>query len=356
MPPAPAKIRRGRSPVVHQARPRAGTTIRDVARRAGVSKSSVSRYLQDPATVSAHARKAIAAAIEELDYRPSAAARSLTRRQSRAIGILVHDLRQPWFVDFLDGLAQVLGAAGYSMLMCDTRLDQSMGESLIKSFAERQVDGIVLAGTTPVSERLVTAIRSVPTVIAGNHEFDDASLDVVVPDDAAAARLALMHLHGLGHRRIAHVRGLDNGTFRIRAQAYEAFMAEQGLADAAVVVDSDSSTEGGRAAAVDLLTRPGPRPTAVFAANDLAAIGVVSAAVDLGVACPGELSVVGVDDSYLAALPPISLTSVGLSTAAQGGLAARMIIDRIAAPDAPQRLEVLPPSGLSVRGSSAPPA
>ena len=105
MPPAPAKIRRGRSPVAHQARPRAGTTIRDVAGRAGVSKSSVSRYLQDLATVSAHACKAIAAAIEELDYRPSAAARSLTRRQSRAIGILVHDLRQPWFVDFLDGLA-----------------------------------------------------------------------------------------------------------------------------------------------------------------------------------------------------------------------------------------------------------
>ena len=237
------------------------------------------------------------------------------------------------------------------MLMCDTRLDQSMGERLIMSFAERQVDGIVLAGTMPISERLVTAIRSVPTVVAGNHEFDDSSLDVVVPDDAAAARLALMHLHGLGHRRIAHVRGLDNGTFRIRAQAYEAFMAEQGLADAAVVVDSDSSTEGGRAAAADLLTRPGPRPTA-----DLAAIGVVSAAVDLGVACPGELSVVGVDDSYLAAMPPISLTSVGLSTSAQGGLAARLIIDRIAAPDAPQRLEVLPPSGLSVRDSSAPPA
>ena len=112
MPPAPAKIRRGRSPVAHQARPRAGTTIRDVARRAGVSKSSVSRYLQDPATVSAHARKAIAAAIEELDYRPSAAARSLTRRQSRAIGILVHDLSQPWFVEFLDGPAQGPGAAG----------------------------------------------------------------------------------------------------------------------------------------------------------------------------------------------------------------------------------------------------
>ncbi|WP_128774195.1 LacI family DNA-binding transcriptional regulator [Actinomyces oricola] len=331
---------------------RGSATIRQVAERARVSKSSVSRYLQDPSRVSASARHAIAEAIAELDYRPSAAARSLTRRQSEAIGVLIHDLRQPWFVDFLDALAQVLHESGYSMLMCDTRLDGSMGESLISAFAQRQVDGIVLAGTMPVSQRLVEAIRSVPTVVAGNHEFDDSSLDVVIPDDAAAARLAMTHLYGLGHRRIAHVRGPSNGTFDIRARTYEEFMAEHDIASHAAVVPSDSTAEGGRAAALDLFARRAQPPTAVFASNDLAAIGVLSAAKDLGIACPEDLSVVGIDDSYLAALPPLNLTSVGLSTAAQGRFAGQMIVERIAEPNASRRIETLPPGRLSVRGST----
>ena len=327
-------------------------TIRDVAQRAGVSKSSVSRYLQGSEHLSSQARTAIHDAIAELGYRPSAVARSLTNRRSKAVGVLVHDLRQPWVVDFLDGLSPSLHGAGYYMLLGDTRLDASMGESLVRTFAQKQVDGLGVAGTRPSSDALATAIRDLPTVVAGNHELDDTGLDLVVPDDEAVTLLALEHLYSLEHRRIAHVAGDGGRTFDLRRGAYERFMADKGLADSMCVAVASPSEVGGQTASQEILAAADKQPTAIFAANDLLAMGTLSTARSLGIAVPERLSIVGIDDSFLAASGVISLTSINLDTSRQGVLAGELLVQRIADPDAERRRHVLQPRGLTVRSSS----
>lgn len=327
-------------------------TIRDVAQRAGVSKSSVSRYLQGSTHLSTDARTAIRDAIADLDYRPSAVARSLTNRRSKAVGVLVYDLRQPWFVDFLDGLSVSLHDAGYYMLLGDTRLDASMGESLVRTFAQKQVDGLIVAGTMPISDALAAAIRDLPTVVAGNHELDDTGLDLVVPDDDAVVLLAMEHLYRLGHRRIAHIAGDGGRTFELRRNAYERFMTSKGLTDSIHVVVAAPSETGGQAASHEILSSSGRRSTAVFAANDLLAMGTLSTARSLRISVPEKLSVVSVDDSFLAASGVISLTSVNLDTSRQGILAGEVLMQRIADHDAIARKHVLQPHGLSIRSSS----
>ena len=332
-------------------RPAERATIRDVALRAGVSKSTVSRYLQGRITDST--RDAIAQAIRELDYRPNTAARNLTRNRSGAIGVLGNDIRQPWHGEFLAGLASVLDRHGYFMLVGDMRVEQRLHERLVKAFAEGQVDGLVLAGTMHVTPALARAMRCIPTVVAGNHEFDLSDLDVVVPDDHAAATLVMDHLLGLGHRRIAHISGPGTGTFPIRRRVYEQRMSSHGLAEHIMVESCDTTDDGGFAATDRLLDGTGPRPTALFVGNDLAALGALALARSRRMAIPGELAIATIDDTFLARSPAISLTSVTLGTERQGSLAGELMIRRIREPGAERAKLVMPPAGISIRNSTA---
>jgi len=137
-------------------------TIRQVAERAGVSKSLVSLVLRGSTNVSEAKRAAVLAAIEDLGYRPNAAARNLTSHRSNTVGVLLNDLRNPWFVDCLDGLASVLHANGMRMFLADARLDRTMGDSLTEGFLEFRVDGLVIVGTLQPSPALADAAAVVP--------------------------------------------------------------------------------------------------------------------------------------------------------------------------------------------------
>lgn len=334
--------------MVESGPPRA-PTIRDVAAAAGVSKSLVSLVLQGSDKVGPAKRAAVEDAIATLGYRPNATARHLSQRRTSTVGVLLNDLRNPWYVDCLEGLAAALGERGYRMYLGDSRLDRRTDDLLTQGFLDFPVDGLVLVGTMPLTARLHAAARQVPTVIAASRDVDLAGVDVIAGDDRAGATLAVDHLVALGHRRIAHIAGGSGRFAEIRRASYLDAMARHGLQPR--VETSDATEEGGYRAAVRLLSTA-DRPTAVFAVNDVAAIGALTAADELGLDLPSELSVVGFDNTHLAQLRHLWLTSVDTASFAVGRRAGEALLRRIDQPDGAPATETLLPATLHVRGSS----
>jgi DNA-binding LacI/PurR family transcriptional regulator len=319
-----------------------------------VSKSLVSLVLRNSPKVSATSREAVMRAVAELGYRPNAAARLLAERRSHTIGVLLNDLRQPWFADMLDGLTPALHAGGKHILLGDGRIDRMLDETLTWSFIDLGVDGLVLAGSIPMSQVIIDAASQIPTVAVGGRGLD-ADLpraDILANDNHLGGTLAVRHLIELGHTRIAHIHGLPSVAGRLRMEGYEDTMRAAGLGDYVHIEAGDMSEEGGYRATVRLLSGQ-DRPTAIFAANDLTCVGALSAAAALGVRVPEELSLVGFDNSVFARLRALWLTSVDATAFELGQRAARMLLARIERPDTPGETVLVPPR-LEVRGSSGP--
>jgi DNA-binding LacI/PurR family transcriptional regulator len=331
-------------------------TIHTVAERAGVSKSLVSLVLRGSPKVSPDRRAAVQRAIAELGYRPNTAARELREGRSRTVGALLNDLRHPWFVELLDGLTDALTGQGRQLLLHSGRLDRAPDEAVPRTLADLGVDGLVLVGTQADSPALTEVAQRVPTVVVAWRDLDLPRVDVVCNDDRVGGELATRHLVELGHRRIAHIAGhvpgSANAVGALRRAGYEAAMREHGLADQIRVEASDHTDDGGYRATVRLLRSPEP-PTAIFAVDDTVCLGAQAAAAELGVPVPGALSLVGYDNSPLARLRSIWLTSIDSRGAEVGRLAADVLAARIAEPARPARLTLLRPT-LQVRGSSGP--
>lgn len=331
--------------------PATPVTIRDVAERAGVSKSLVSLVLRDAPHVSDARREAVLAAVAELGYRPNAHARGLSRTKTQTVGLVVNDLRNPWFVELLEGVTATLSAAGYSTLLADSRTDQRIGRSSLDGLIQHGVDGIVVIGTTSEAETVARIAAHVPVVLAGTLDPDLPSVDIVTNDDEAGAHLVTRHLLDLGHTRIAYLRG-PGRISQLREQGFRRAMAEAGLAASAVVEAGGMSEESAHAAAGRLLGAPAPeRVTAIFAFNDASAIGVLSVANTLGLRVPADLSVAGYDNSPLANFQVVSLTSVDTGNFAIGVQASTLLLERMQHPVQLQRVQKVATS-LAVRGST----
>ncbi|MEV7085191.1 LacI family DNA-binding transcriptional regulator [Streptomyces sp. NPDC093085] len=327
-------------------------TIRDVAERAGVSKSLVSLVLRGSDQVGPERRHAVLAAVEALGYRPNEVARSLSERRTHTVGVLMNDMRNPWFVELLDGLNSRLHDGGLRMLLADGHLNRRLGEDLTRTFTELRVDGLIAVGTLPPSETLRAAAARIPTVVAGAREPELPRVDIVANDDEHGARLATEHLLSLGHRRIAHIAG-EGVVGALRRRSFEAAMAAHGPAGTAVVARGDLTEEGGYRATVRLLAAP-ERPTAIFAFNDIACVGALSAAEELGLRVPRDLSLVGYDNTYLSRLRHLWLTTVDNAGHDVGRRAAQHLLDRIADPTRPGATVLTTPT-LEVRGTTGPP-
>jgi DNA-binding LacI/PurR family transcriptional regulator len=329
-------------------------TIRDVAERAGVSKSLVSLVLREAEHVSPAKRQAVLAAVDELGYRPNAAARSLSERRTRIIGVLLNDMRNPWFVELLDGLSPVLRESGLHVLLEDGRLNRRAGEDLTRTFTDLRADGVVVVGTQPDPDMVRATAERVPTVIAGTREPLLSCADIVANDDERGALLAAGHLIDLGHRRIAHIAG-HGAVADLRRHGFEKTMHAHGLARSALIQQGDLTEEGGYRAAVRLLSAPAAeRPTAIFAFNDIACIGALSAAEEMGLRVPEDLSLVGYDNTYLSRLRHLWLTTVDSASREVGRHAAQSLLERIASPAKPASLILAAPT-LERRGTTAPP-
>ncbi|WP_424466669.1 LacI family DNA-binding transcriptional regulator [Pseudoclavibacter helvolus] len=331
--------------------PSAPVTIRDVAERAGVSKSLVSLVLRDAPHVSDSRRAAVLAAIAELGYRPNAHARGLSQTKTHTVGLLVNDLRNPWFVELLEGASATLHAAGYATLLADSRTDQRIGRRSLDALTQQGVDGIIVIGTTSETAAIAKIADDVPIVLAGTLDPDLPSVDIVTNDDEAGAHQVTRHLLDLGHTRIAYLRG-PGRISELREQGFLRAMAEAGTASTAVLEAGGMSEESAHAAAGRLLAAPArERVTAIFAFNDASAIGVLSVAHTLGLRVPTDLSVAGYDNSPLAQFQVVSLTSVDTGNFAIGVQAGTLLLERMQHPVQLQRVQRVATS-LAVRGST----
>ena len=330
-------------------------TIRDVAAQAGVSKSVVSLVLRGTGYVSEAKRDAVAAAVAKLGYRTNAAARTLTESRSYTVGVVLNDLRNPWFVDAVDGLNAVLSEHGLQMLLGDHRLDSRGGSSLLGKLLEMHVDGLVLVGTLPETADLIAAVSQVPTVVLGAPSAPHPSVDIVTGDNEAGAQLAVQHLAELGHRRIAHIGAGPSPVGRARRAGYERAMVAHGLGDLMRTVDGGFTEREGHDAGLTLLRGDAAiRPTAIFAVNDMAAFGLLSAADELGLVVPHDLSIVGYDNTPTARMQHISLTSIDNADGHGGRRAGELLVARLADPGLAPSI-VLQTPVLAARGSSRAP-
>jgi DNA-binding LacI/PurR family transcriptional regulator len=316
-------------------------TIHDVAALAGVSKSSVSRVLRNSPLVSAESRDAVLRAIEELGYLPNSAARTLVRRQSNVIGVHVTDLHNPLFAEIVDGIEPIARARGYTLIVSSAKHSSGEESSVLNKLLELRVDGIICDTAKLHRRALQDAARSTPVAIL-TRTPELPRVDSVVTDDRAGAALVAEYLAGLGHRRISFVADVTERAGLDRIQGYKDAMVKLNLADEIEIVPGGFTAAGGYEGARQLLDRD-ERPTAIFAANDFAALGVLDAASAVGVEVPADLSVVGYDDIWIASFAGIALTTVHQSARKIGEAAIEAVLARIEQPDRPARRVVLPP-------------
>ena len=327
-------------------------TINDVAARAGVSKSLVSLAIRGSDRVSEESRALILQAAEELGYRPNAAARSLADQRSHTVGVLLHDLHNPIFAQVLDGVQEVVRGHGYRTMLVTGHGDPEREAAEISSLLEFQVEGLILISHR-LDPRLARRVaRECPVVVVMRSDITGAGITSVSTDDHAGARSATEHLIALGHSRIAHISGSESAIARDREAGYREAMTRAGLAAEIVVVPGDFTEVSGRDGARRLLDAH-PAVTAVFVANDLSALGALSALQEAGLRVPDDVSVVGFDGMSLAALGSLNLTTMAQPLEEMGREAADHLFRRIKDP-ASRSSHVRRISDLHPRGTTAP--
>ena len=312
---------------------RRSVTIEDVAQLAGVSRAAVSKVIRDAYGVSDDMRARVEAAIRELGYRPRVSARAM-RGATYTLGVEIPTIRNHFFTKIITGATGALVGTRYQLIIAPAGPDHDGGPQAIEVLADRQVDGILAISPAVAPEWLEDLAQHTPLVMLGRHD-DSRFYDTIVDDDIEGARLAVRHLHDLGHRDIVHLtispaaeNNLPAAPHAVRTQGYVRAMADLGLADRARVFHVHPDEESSRDMALEILSGP-QRPTAIFAGHDELALGVLQAVAELGLSS-AEVSVVGYDDTDIAVHPLISLTSINQSGTRMGEIIVRLLLERIA--------------------------
>jgi len=339
----------------HEDSGRQRPTIRDIAQRAGVSKSLVSLVMRGEPRVREEKRFRVLAAAEELGYPTSAATRAMSSTTSTNVGILITDLHNPILVDIVGRVEEVLHESGLGTVLTGATVPSSGPTShrivskAIGALRALHVDAILVVGSVPDAETMIDSAGNTPMVVAAGQN-EGMRADNIRNDDELGMRLLIDYLVAHGHRSIAHVGGQGGGVAHARASGYRAAMQHHGLADEILIADSDFSEDAGYRATAQLLRR-GHSLTAITALSDLAGVGALSAITDAGLGVPQDVAVTGYDDTFIAAMRQISLTSVNPDVAGIGALAARSIVERIGDPNKEPEEHLLAPR-LTIRSSA----
>jgi LacI family transcriptional regulator len=328
--------------------------ITDVARRAGVSISTVSRVLNDgDYPVKPETRQKVLEAIEELRFRPNDLARSLLLKQSRTIGLIIPDISNPYYPELSLGVEATAAEHGYAVIFCNTSRRVEKVEYYLDVLLQKRADGIIIAGGGTDLAQVSEAALGFDTKIAlvGRHNLPFPSVQV---DNFSAAREATSHLLNLGHRHIAFISGPPSLTsVQDRLSGYKASLEERRISeDDSLICDGDFEAESGYSATLSLLQEE-PRPTAIFAANDRMAISAMAAAADLGLHVPDDLTVIGFDDIVTASIVRPALTTVALPAYEMGASAMRLMLRLLEGEECPKIVWLT--TELVVRQSSGPP-
>ena len=326
-------------------------TLEDVARRAGVSRALVSLALKGSTRVATTTRERIAVAANELGYRANIAARNLASHRTGTIGVLLNDLHNPFFAEVFDGVAAAAEPQNMPLLLTTARNRRTGEREAIESMVEHRVDGVILVSPRLPSEQIISLATTTPTVVVG-RVVRSAFVDTVTNDDAEGARLVVEHLFALGHRRIAHIDGGTGAGARARRSGFVQAAGELGVIKAEVV-EGDFTEAAGSDGARRLL-RQRKLPTAIFGANDLVAVGALDALIDAGRHVPDDISVVGYDNSAIAKMAHLGLTSVDQATDHLGRAAFELLCERIDG-RSEQRVASVSPTLVVRRTTSAAP-
>jgi LacI family transcriptional regulator len=328
-------------------------SIKDVARRAGVSVGTVSNVINRPELVSADVRTRVTAAIEALGYVRSESARQLRAGRSRIVALLVLDIGNPFFVEIARGAEQVAKAQGLAVMLCNSGQDPRQEAEYLSLFAEQRVRGLLFTPGDANSGNVSSFGRhGIPYVLVDRVLPSDEGCSVSV-DDVVGAELAVRHLLRAGHTRLAYISGpVALSQCQDRLTGALAAVRAAGLPESALTVleAEQMNVASGRDAGSRLLGLA-RRPTAVFCVNDLVALGVLQAMFNAGVPVPADMSIVGYDDIEFAAAAAVPLTSVRQPAFRMGQAAAELLIEESDGAPHKHRRVVFQPE-LVVRSSS----
>ncbi len=335
---------------------RARPTIYDVARLAGVSTATVSRALNGTARIAPATQAAIDAAVEQLGYRPNSIARSLVTKSTQTIALLLPDISNPFYAALVSGIQEYVLSHDHTMLLCTTEGNAAREEQYLHLLRAKQVDGALVDGLVLPADRLSRFVRDGFPIVCLDRDIASAAIPVVQVDNHMGGKLATQHLVVLGHKRIAHITGVPSlGISKERQAGYAEALETAGIGfDQRLVAIGTFSEDGGYRAARDLLLMS-PGLTAIFAANDLTAVGALNAIAESGRRVPDDVSVVGFDDLRLASYTSPPLTTVRQPATRIARLASELLIGLTRGEEVGQMRHLLEPS-LVVRSSTAPPA
>jgi DNA-binding LacI/PurR family transcriptional regulator len=324
-------------------------TMQDIADHVGVSKALVSLVFRNAPGPSAETRKRVLAAADELGYRVNRAAALMTARRSHLIGVMAN-IRSTFHAELVEDIVAEADRYGYEVVLgavTPTHAEPAVVETLL-SF---RCEALILLGPEIGDAAVTELARRVPVVVVGRR-MSGNTVDVVRTADGRGIGQVVDHLVELGHRRISHLSGGGGTIPADRRAGYVRAMKRHGLSDAIDIVDGDFTERSGMLAAQELLRRR-RRPTAVCAANDQSAIGLLDQLLRAGVDVPGDIAVAGYDDSVLARLAHIDLTTVSQEPRQQAERAVRAVVERLDE-NRQERLDVLLEPRLVVRHTTAP--
>jgi LacI family transcriptional regulator len=329
-------------------------TIRTVAEDAGVSVAAVSKVLRDAYGVSEALRGKVQASMQKLGYRPHAAARGM-RGQTYTLGVLLPDLRNPFFADIMAGVNAALERTQYQSLLGFGDSVALQEHALVEAMIDRQMDGLILIAPRLSGEELDRFAERLPLVVIARHPRSTMGYDTVNGDDQLGARLAVQHLADNGYRKITLFSledpGVSDAVTVAREIGYREAMKDLGLGRFVNVVQAEQNARDAQLSARHLLEQR-YRPEALICWTDFVAFEVLSMAHELGLKVPGDLAMVGYDNNMFCDLAQNSLTSIDQSGQVLGLQAARLLIERIKGREQAEHFVVTP--RLVARASSMP--
>lgn len=328
--------------------------IKEVADAAGVSTATVSRVLSDKPHVRPDVRQRVLQAVDELNYRPNLVARSLRSQQSSTIGLVVSDIRNPFFTAISRAVEDTAHQLGYSVFLCNTDENPSKEARYLKVLQDENVAGIIFSPTRQSAENFSSLKVQMPIVVV-DRTVRDVDLDTVLIDNIASAYRLADHLLQNGYTRIGAIFGEASTTGRQRRSGFEqALQAHSISPDPDIIRYVQPRSEAGCAAVQAMLSSDQP-PQAIFTSNSLLTAGALLAIRQMGLSIPGNVGLVGFDETTWSLLVDPAITLIAQPTADIGTTATELLIERIADPERPTRTVTLN-GQLMIRGSSAPQA